>query len=143
MLPDSAAVRAVYLDDTTGILSGVQKAAATSPVKKLLVECGTIENATIVDISKATEATEHRLPEGSVLDFVDSPVSGGPNGARGGTLAFMVGTNRPDTVFDRLKEYLLLMGNPNSIFLCGDVGAGVSFKIINNYMYRNFSDSRI
>lgn len=45
-----------------------------------------------------------------------------------------VGTDRPDTAFDLAKEYLLLMGNPNSIFLCGGVGAGVSFKIINNYI---------
>lgn len=26
------------------------------------------------------------------------------------------------------------MGNPQSTFLCGGVGAGVSFKIINNYI---------
>ncbi|KAK5173435.1 uncharacterized protein LTR77_002116 [Saxophila tyrrhenica] len=134
MLPDGPAVKSVYLDETTGVLAGVRKAAASSPINKLIVECGTIENATILEVAKASIDTEKALPGGSVLDFVDAPVSGGPNGATGGTLAFMVGTDRPDTAFDRVQSYLKYMGRPDSIFLCGGIGAGVSFKIINNYI---------
>ena len=134
MLPDSAAVKAVYLDDSTGVIAGVREAGAASPVHKLVIECGTIESATILDVSKAANEAEKGLAEGSVLDFVDAPVSGGPNGARGGTLAFMVGTNRPDTTFERVKSFLVHMGNPDSIFLCGNVGAGTAFKVINNYI---------
>jgi 3-hydroxyisobutyrate dehydrogenase len=52
----------------------------------------------------------------------------------GGTLAFMVGTNKPDTVFEKVKSMLVHMANPKSIFLCGNVGAGVAFKVINNYI---------
>ena len=134
MLPDSAAVRSVYLDETTGVIAGINSAAAKSQIQKLIVECGTIESATILDVAKAAEEVQGSLSQGSVVDFVDAPVSGGPNGAQGGTLAFMVGTNRPDPVFERVKSYLVHMGNPNSIFLCGGAGAGVAFKIINNYI---------
>ena len=134
MLPDSAAVRSVYLDESTGVIAGVRSAASTSPVQKLIVECGTIESATILEVAKAAEEAERSLPKGSVLDFVDAPVSGGPNGATGGTLAFMVGTNKPETVFEKVKSMLVHMGNSKSIFLCGNIGAGVAFKVINNYI---------
>lgn len=46
----------------------------------------------------------------------------------------MVGTNRPEPVFDRVKSFLLHMGKADGIFLCGDLGAGVAFTIINNYI---------
>lgn len=134
MLPDGAAVKSVYLNETNGVLAGVRSAASKSPVNKLIVECGTIESATILEVAKATEETAKELPEGSVLDFVDAPVSGGPNGAKAGTLAFMVGTDKPDAAFERVKSFLVHMGNPKSIFLCGGVGAGVAFKVINNYI---------
>lgn len=133
MLPNGDAVKSVYLDKTTGVLAGIREAAAKGPVNKLIVECGTIEQETIVQVAKATEDTQQDLKD-SLVEFVDAPVSGGPNGARNGTLAFMVGTNRPDTVFERVKSFLDLMGNPKSIFLCGGAGAGVAFKIINNYI---------
>ena len=134
MLPDSAAVKSVYLDKTNGILVGVKTAPTDSPVHKLIVECGTIESATIFEVAKAAEEVGKTLKQGSSLDFIDAPVSGGPNGSRDGTLAFMVGTTRPDPTFDRLKSFLVHMGNPNSIFLCGDVGSGTAFKVINNYI---------
>ncbi len=134
MLPDSAAVRSVYLDDSTGVIVAVREAAKSGPVRKLIVECGTIESATILEVAKAAEGAEENLHNGSSLDFVDAPVSGGPNGSRNGTLAFMVGTSKPDSTFERVKSVLVHMGNPNSIFLCGDVGAGTAFKVINNYI---------
>lgn len=133
MLPTSDSVKEVYLNPETGVIAGVQKAAASSSVDKLIVECGTIESATISEVAKAAIEANNGLPEGSVLDFVDAPVSGGPNGARGGTLAFMVGAGRPES-FERVKSLLKFMGNPDSIFLCGAVGAGVMFKVLNNYI---------
>ena len=134
MLPDSAAVKKVYLDKSNGVLAGVKAAAAQRTVKILLIECGTIESATIQEVAMATESTAASLEQGSILDFVDAPVSGGPNGALNGTLAFMVGTDKPDTIFEQVKNALVHMGNPKSIFLCGDVGAGTAFKVINNYI---------
>ena len=55
-------------------------------------------------------------------------------GAVAGTLTFMLGCP-PSTsphIFPRAKSHLKHMGN--DIFLCGDVGAGTAFKVINNYL---------
>lgn len=134
MLPNSDAVKAVYRADDIGILAGTRSLGSASRLTKLIVECGTIESETILEVAKATQTAAQALPDGSSLDFVDAPVSGGPNGSKNGTLAFMVGTNKPDPTFGRVKRYLVHMGKADSIFLCGDVGAGTAFKVINNYI---------
>jgi 3-hydroxyisobutyrate dehydrogenase len=41
---------------------------------------------------------------------------------------------KSEEVFPLVKSLLVHMGNPDGIFLCGDVGAGTAFKIINNYL---------
>ncbi|KAK4545295.1 hypothetical protein LTR36_003475 [Oleoguttula mirabilis] len=134
MLPDSPAVKKVYLDPSSGILAGAGAIAKGSAVRKLVIECGTIESATILEVAKAAEGAEQSLSQGSTISFVDAPVSGGPMGAQAGTLAFMVGINKPDEVFPAVKGILSHMGTAESIFLCGGVGAGTDFKVINNYL---------
>ena len=140
MLPGSAAVNAVYLDPDTGVLAGAVVAAAargesSSPEPKLVMECGTIETDTITSVAKAAQETSSSKL-GNTLTFVDAPVSGGPMGAQAGTLTFMVGCQPAVSpqIFPVVKSYLQHMGNPEGIFLCGDVGAGTAFKIINNYL---------
>ncbi|RMZ87501.1 hypothetical protein DV736_g5279, partial [Chaetothyriales sp. CBS 134916] len=132
MLPTAAAVEAVYLDPVTGVIAGVRKAAESSKEEKLIMECGTIETATILKVADAFKRLDEALGVGSSVEFVDAPVSGGPMGAEAGTLTFMVGGT--PLIFQRAKKTLNYMGNPNSIFHCGDVGAGTAFKIINNYL---------
>ncbi|KAE8552039.1 hypothetical protein EYB25_005930 [Talaromyces marneffei] len=139
MLPGSPAVRSVYLDEKTGILAGVKDLASKNATgNKIIMECGTIETATILDIAKASRETTSTLPSGWKLAFVDAPVSGGPMGAQAGTLTFMVGadpaSNHDGQVFEKVKSALSHMGKPENVFLCGDVGAGTAFKIINNYL---------
>lgn len=140
MLPNAAAVHAVYLDEASGILAGARAAAAaakdsSTPETKLIMECGTIETATIMSVATATQelstATLH-----NTLTFVDAPVSGGPMGAKSGTLTFMVGCapGAAAQTFPVVKSFLQHMGNADGIFLCGDVGAGTAFKVINNYL---------
>ncbi|OAA54572.1 3-hydroxyisobutyrate dehydrogenase [Niveomyces insectorum RCEF 264] len=136
MLPVYAAVQAVYLDPQTGILAGAEAAAKAStspPEHKLIMECGTIESDTILAVAKATKASS--LSPDS-LTFVDAPVSGGPMGAQNGSLTFMVGCAPAvsDRIFPLVQSYLRHMGSPEGIFLCGDVGAGTAFKVINNYL---------
>lgn len=137
MLPGSDAVKSVYLDPETGILAGAVAAAAASgsPSPKLIMECGTIETDTILAVARATQKISDSNLDGT-LTFVDAPVSGGPMGAEAGTLAFMVGCPPvvSDTVFPKVKSYLKHMGKEKDIFLCGDVGAGTAFKVINNYL---------
>jgi 3-hydroxyisobutyrate dehydrogenase-like beta-hydroxyacid dehydrogenase len=128
MLPDSNAVKTVYLDPSTGILAGAESVHEIKS-DKLIMECGTIETSTILSVAKATEASK----ASTNLTFVDAPVSGGPMGAQDGTLAFMAGMNNK-SAFPRVKEYLSHMGKSDAIFLCGDIGAGTAFKVINNYL---------
>lgn len=130
MLPDSNVVRAVYLDPETGILAGATSSAA-APGDKLLMECGTIETDTILSVAKAAREA------GGGVTFLDAPVSGGPMGAEAGTLTFMVGCEpgaASETAFPAARSHLLHMGNQDGIFLCGGVGAGTAFKVINNYL---------
>jgi 3-hydroxyisobutyrate dehydrogenase len=61
--------------------------------------------------------------------FVDAPVSGGVNGAKQGTLTFMVGS-RDKTDFERSKQLLQTMGK--NIVHCGGPGTGEVAKICNN-----------
>lgn len=139
MLPNAAAVATVYLDSDSGILAGARAAADDTskklPQTKLIMECGTIETSTIMSVAKATQELSTSALSRS-LTFVDAPVSGGPMGAQAGTLTFMVGC-APDVaeqVYPVVKSYLQHMGNADGIFLCGDVGAGTAFKVINNYL---------
>ncbi|KAF2276588.1 3-hydroxyisobutyrate dehydrogenase-like protein [Westerdykella ornata] len=130
MLPDSNAVKKVYLDPLEGIIAGaVDDLSKSAARQKIIMECGTIETATILEVARATEASAAH----SNLHFVDAPVSGGPMGAQDGTLTFMVGL-KSATVFPTVKQILSHMGKQDSIFLCGNVGAGTAFKIINNYL---------
>jgi 3-hydroxyisobutyrate dehydrogenase-like beta-hydroxyacid dehydrogenase len=136
MLPDSNAVKQVYLDPSAGILAGAEATSnsnsnsnSDSKSDKLIMECGTIETSTILSVAKATSSS----PAAAYLTFVDAPVSGGPMGAQDGTLAFMAGMNNKE-IYPRVKEYLSHMGKPDAIFLCGDIGAGTAFKVINNYL---------
>ncbi|KIW28788.1 uncharacterized protein PV07_04662 [Cladophialophora immunda] len=134
MLPTAASVEKVYLDPQTGVIQGAIEASKNgNPQKKLIMECGTIETATILKVAAATKEAAPKLASGATLDFVDAPVSGGPMGAEAGTLCFMVGAMTKDA-FERAKEYLQHMGKKDSIFHCGDVGAGTAFKVINNYL---------
>lgn len=138
MLPDSAAVKAVYLDSSNGILAGATASlsSTTSAVHKIIMECGTIETSTILSIASSTSTTASSLPSSNSLTFVDAPVSGGPMGAQAGSLTFMVGCapSASDAAFPRVKEVLSTMGLKDAVFLCGDVGAGTAFKILNNYL---------
>ena len=136
MLPDSDAVRAVYLDPQSGILAGVSAVETLAPSpsgKKIVMECGTIENDTILSVAR--DFQDRVSNRGEVITFVDAPVSGGPMGAQAGTLTFMVGCppSLSSRIFPTVTSYLRHMGNEDGIFLCGDIGAGTAFKIINNY----------
>lgn len=65
------------------------------------------------------------------VHFLDAPVSGGPKGAREGTLAIMVGGERK--VFEKVESVLEKIGN--NVFYVGELGAGQSLKLVNNLIY--------
>lgn len=57
-------------------------------------------------------------------------MKGGPDGARKGTLTFMVGGG--EALFEEISPIVIMMGK--SLFSCGLLGAGLATKQINNYL---------
>ncbi|XP_060823342.1 3-hydroxyisobutyrate dehydrogenase, mitochondrial isoform X1 [Bombus pascuorum] len=68
--------------------------------------------------------------EKSSVNFIDSPVSGGINAAKDGTLTFMVGGSKEN--FELAKPLLTSMGS--KIIHCGNVGMGQAAKLCNNML---------
>jgi 3-hydroxyisobutyrate dehydrogenase-like beta-hydroxyacid dehydrogenase len=85
------------------------------------IEMSTIGSATIKEI--AAELTKHNITT------LDSPVSGGPRGARAGTLATMVAGER--AAFDRIKPMFDAIAR--NVFYVGDTpGLAQIVKLANN-----------
>ncbi|MDD1787705.1 3-hydroxyisobutyrate dehydrogenase [Burkholderia gladioli] len=112
MLPAAAHVRHV-IGAEDGVLAGIAPGVT-------IVDCSTIDPATVKAMAQAAEARGNR--------FVDAPVSGGTGGAAAGTLTFMVGAQGAQ--FEALKPLLAAMGR--NIIDCGGVSMGQVAKICNN-----------
>ncbi len=100
-------------------------------VDKLLP--GLQPGAVVVDFSTVSSETARRvarLLERRGVDFLDSPVSGGVEGARNGTLAMMVGGD--EGVLGRLMPIMNSMGK--RIVHMGPAGAGQAAKAVNQIM---------
>ncbi|MEN8196756.1 MAG: NAD-binding protein, partial [Pseudomonadota bacterium] len=69
-----------------------------------------------------------RLPQGTEL--VDAPMSGAPVAAREARLTFMVGGE--DAVVNELRPLFEAMGN--AIHHLGGLGAGMTVKVVNNFV---------
>jgi 3-hydroxyisobutyrate dehydrogenase len=119
MLPRGEHVLDVFTNPSTGLLSIPQGGN-----QKFFLECSTIETSTSVDVGK-------KVAKSGLGEFVDSPVSGGPQGSDAGTLTFMIGG--PTELYEKAKPILSMMGKRENIFHCGKEGAGLATKQINNY----------
>jgi 3-hydroxyisobutyrate dehydrogenase len=111
-LPTSAEVEAL-LDGPDGILAGLEPGA-------LLVDCTSGDPASSRRIAARVESLG--------FGFIDAPVSGGTNGAEGGTLTVMVGGD--PQLFDRAAPVLSAFGS--RIVRMGPVGSGHAMKAVNN-----------
>ena len=120
MLPKGPHVLDVFTNPSNGLL-----AISSSSSQKFFIECSTIDVKTSLQVGE-------KVKKSQLGQFVDSPVSGGPNGANAGTLTFMVG-GTPE-LFERTKTVVQTMGKEESIFHCGPAGAGLATKQINNYL---------
>ena len=69
-----------------------------------------------------------RLPDDVTL--IDAPMSGAPHAARLRKLSFMLGG--PDEALDRLMPLFQAMGQ--HVFRLGPLGAGMTAKVLNNYV---------
>jgi len=66
------------------------------------------------------------------IDFIDCPVSGGPHGAKNGTLTCMVGCN-DETIFEQCKNEVFQHISTNPVHV-GPIGSGYTIKSINNLL---------
>lgn len=114
MLPDTPDVQAVVLGEG-GLLQ-------SPPPGRLIVDMSTIAPQGV----RAMAAT---LKEQGI-DFIDAPVSGGPQGARTGTLTIMAGGQAD--AFARARPVLAAMGT--TINHVGSSGAGQTVKLCNQLM---------
>ena len=114
-LPTSAQVREVIFGDNHGLIRGLQPGS-------LIVD----------QTSGATAATRAMAMEleGTGIQLIDAPVSGGPQGADAGTIAIMVGGS-PDQ-YARVAPVLNVI-SPNTVHV-GPLGAGHTLKAVNNMM---------
>ncbi|MBC8006753.1 MAG: NAD(P)-dependent oxidoreductase [Prolixibacteraceae bacterium] len=69
-----------------------------------------------------------RLP--AAVTLIDAPMSGAPHAAREGKLSFMLGGADGD--LDRLTPLFQVMGQ--HVFRLGPLGAGMTAKVLNNYV---------
>jgi 3-hydroxyisobutyrate dehydrogenase len=87
--------------------------------------------AIVVDFSSIppvrTRAIAARLKAANGMSWVDAPVSGGPTGAKNGTLAVMAGGDLAD--LERVKPYVLTMSQRFTHM--GPTGAGQATKLCN------------
>jgi 4-hydroxybutyrate dehydrogenase/sulfolactaldehyde 3-reductase len=114
MLPTSSEVLAVVLGQ-----GGVLEHARAG---QLVLDMSTIE-------PEATDRMASAAAKKAVA-LVDAPVGRLASHADRGESLFMVGAQASD--FSRVRPLLDAMGT--SVLHCGDVGAGVRMKLVNNYM---------
>ena len=87
----------------------------------LFVTCSTLSPRAVADLAA-------RMPDG--VDFADAPMSGAPFRAARGTLTFMVGG--AEATVGRLMPLFQVMGD--GIHHLGPVGAGMTCKVLNNFV---------
>lgn len=88
--------------------------------KSTLIDCSTIDVKTTKEVCQTLGNKK--------VHMLDAPVSGGVQGAKSGSLTFMVGGSRDD--FDKLRFLFEFMGS-RSVY-CGKNGSGQTAKICNN-----------
>ncbi len=88
--------------------------------KSTLIDCSTIDVKTTKEVCQ--------ILGNKNIHMLDAPVSGGVQGAKSGSLTFMVGGSRDD--YDKLRFLFEYMGS-RSVY-CGKNGSGQTAKICNN-----------
>ena len=87
----------------------------------------------IVDMTSGDPAVTREISElilKNKIEFIDAPVSGGPRGAREGTIAIMVGGSQAQ--FERVNNVLSYISH--NIIHAGPIGSGHSIKLGNNLL---------
>ena len=115
MLPAGKHVHSLFISSEAPLFDHIPSGA-------LVIDSSTIE----ADVARSIAHIANERD----IEFIDAPVSGGVGGAQAGTLAFMVGAEKPQ--FEMALPILECMGK--NIFHAGDHGAGQIAKACNNMM---------
>lgn len=93
------------------------------------------EGAVIVEMSTHSPDVARLLATEAAVQgvaYLDAPVSGGPIGAKAGSLAIWVGGTAEG--MERARPVLAVLGDEAKVRHCGDVGSGLVVKLANNYL---------
>jgi 3-hydroxyisobutyrate dehydrogenase-like beta-hydroxyacid dehydrogenase len=107
--------------DVREVVTAMLGAPSPPPV---LVETSTIAPAVARELAAACSAAG--------VAYLDCPLSGGPTGARAGTLAVMVGGD--PHALGLAAPALDAIGDPERRVHCGEVGLGLVAKLVNNLL---------
>ena len=113
-LPTPATVREVYLGKR-----GLMYSARAGTV---LIDLSTVSPELSREIDRAARARS--------VDFLDAPISGGPEGAVNGTLTVMCGGDVE--AFERVRPLFEVFGE--RIYYAGPSGAGCTIKLVNQLL---------
>ncbi len=113
-LPTPESVREVYLGER-GLLAGARAGA-------VLIDLSTVSPELSREIERAAREQG--------VDFLDAPISGGPEGAVNGTLTIMCGGDA--AAFERVRPVFEVFGE--RIYHAGPSGAGCTIKLVNQLL---------
>jgi len=134
-----AAIGAACADSIGEVADRAQVVFSCLPTAQLSLELalGPISTGaavqTYVDTGTIGIDTAHAIADGlpGHIGFVDAPVSGGPNGARDGTLTVIA--SGPVAAFTRTRDYLAMIAG--QVFHVGErAGQAQLVKLINNHL---------
>ncbi len=107
--------------ETQDLCFATQNVYGTKRFPPILVVCSTLPPSYLHDLSQDLPAS---------VTLIDAPMSGAPAAARAGDLTFMLGGERD--CLDRLEPLFSAMGS--QIVRAGEMGAGMTLKVLNNYV---------
>jgi 3-hydroxyisobutyrate dehydrogenase/2-hydroxy-3-oxopropionate reductase len=124
------AVDALFLcvgttDMARGVLLGENGVVKSGKRGLIVADASTISPEGSRSIGKELEAAGIR--------YLDAPCTGSTQGAKGGTLTFMIGGDRK--VFEQTKPIFELMGK--QFYFCGGPGMGLQAKLTQNLILAN------
>lgn len=110
--------------DSADVVEVVEQVLAADPPPPLIVDFSTIAPSVARDLSERARRRG--------IGYLDAPVSGGPAGARAGSLAVMVGGAAAD--LEAAAPILDAVGDPAKRVHCGPAGSGLVVKLVNNLL---------
>lgn len=116
--------------DAELVLTSLPGPKEVEPVA-LAIVASAPRGAVYADLSTSSVSLIQRIHAAGAergVAVLDAPVSGGPQGARGGTLAIMVGGEQ--AAFERIRPVLSSMGD--KVTYIGEVGSGAVAKLVHN-----------